>query len=527
MVRDARISRATGVPVDELPELRAEAKRARGENPSRRGFLVGAAAGAAALAIPKAARAGGQSQTVTIVGGGIAGLTCARVLDDRGYSSTVYEASGRLGGRMFSNTSYFAQGQVSEWCGELIDTNHQTVQKLAARFGLALDDLHGAEPAGSTETYKFGGSYYSRAQATADFLDMIDVVDDDLKDAGYPTLYDAFTSHGAELDNTSAFDWIDSRVPGGHGSAFGKLLDVAYNIEYGAETTDQSSLNLLYLLGYQPHPNTFEVFGESDEKFHIRGGNQRLPEAIAASLGSSVVTGYKLVRLRQTPNGRYTCTFDRGGSSVEVTSDYVVLALPFAVLANIDTAGAGFDNLKKDAIANLGRGHNGKLQLQFDTRGWNNVGPWGRSNGSSYSDTGYQAGWDVTRAQPGTPGVMVLYSGGNVTNAMKTASPFATHTDAKVIQDANRGLAQLAQVFPGLAWNGKVTQSLPHKSPLFGASYSYWRVGQYTRFSGYEGAPQGNVMFCGEHCSQDFQGFMEGGASTGEAVAKALVSMIR
>lgn len=524
MVRDARASRATGVPIDELPELRAETKRAK---LSRRGFLAGAAAGAAALAIPKVARAGGQSQTVTIVGGGIAGLTCARVLRDRGYASTVYEASGRVGGRMFSNTTYFSAGQVSEWGGELIDTNHKAVRGLAARFGLPLDDLHAAEPAGSTETYKFGGSYYSKAQATADFFDMVDVVDDDLKDASYPTLYDAFTPHGAELDHTSAYDWIETRVPGGHGSAFGQLLDVAYNIEYGAETTDQSSLNLLYLLGYQPHPNTFEVFGESDEKFHIRGGNQRLPEAIAASLGSAVVTGHKLVRLRQTPNGRYTCTFERGGSSIEVTSDYVVLALPFAVLSNVDTSGAGFDNLKKEAIANLGRGHNGKLQLQFQSRGWLNPGPYGRSNGSSYSDTGYQAGWDSTRAQAGAPGIMNLYSGGNVTDAMKTTSPFATHTDPKVIQDANRGLVQLGQVFPGLSWNGKVTQSIPHKSPLFGASYSYWRVGQYTRFSGYEGAPQGNIMFCGEHCSQDFQGFMEGGATTGEAVAKALVSKIR
>ena len=48
----------------------------------------------------------------------------------------------------------------------------------------------------------------------------------------------------------SIYEWIESRVPGGHSSPFGQLLDVAYNIEYGAETTDQSALNLVYLLGY-------------------------------------------------------------------------------------------------------------------------------------------------------------------------------------------------------------------------------------------------------------------------------------
>jgi hypothetical protein len=32
----------------------------------------------------------------------------------------------------------------------------------------------------------------------------------------------------------------------------GQLLDVAYNIEYGNVSTVQSSLNLIYLLGFQP-----------------------------------------------------------------------------------------------------------------------------------------------------------------------------------------------------------------------------------------------------------------------------------
>src|SRR3954468_3447746 len=188
LVRDIRTSRRTGIPVDELPELRAERKK---RQLSRRGFLAGAAAGAAALAIPRAARAGTQ-KSVTIVGGGIGGLSCALELRDRGFASTVYESSGRIGGRMFSNTNYFAAGQVSEWCGELTDTGHRTVRSLANRYNLALDDLLAAQPSGSEEVYKFGGQYYSKAEATADFLEIADIVDADVKDAGYPTLYNDF-----------------------------------------------------------------------------------------------------------------------------------------------------------------------------------------------------------------------------------------------------------------------------------------------------------------------------------------------
>ena len=90
-----------------------------------------------------------------------------------------------------------------------------------------------------------------------------------------------------------------------------------------------------------------------------------------------------------------------------------------------------------------------------------------------------------------------------------------------------RTCAHVETVYPGLAWNSRATQSLPHRSSLFGASYSYWRVGQYTSFGGYEGVPQGGVYFCGEHTSQDFQGFMEGGASTGTATAKALFPLLK
>ena len=138
-----RRSRETGVPVGDI--------RAQPKGPSRRRFLAGAAVGAAALTIPRRVMAATQPKVV-IVGGGIAGLTCALKLRDKGFASTVYEASGRIGGRMFSNTNYWNGGQVSEWCGELIDTGHKTIQNLAARYSLPLDDLHAAEPDNSHDT---------------------------------------------------------------------------------------------------------------------------------------------------------------------------------------------------------------------------------------------------------------------------------------------------------------------------------------------------------------------------------------
>jgi len=526
--RDAQIANAHGVPIDALREVRAiHSERARRRGVSRRTFLTTAGATAAASVLPRVSMAA-RAPTVVIVGGGIAGLNCALELADIGVRSTVYEASGRIGGRMFSNNSYWDASQVTEWCGELIDTSHTTVRKLAKRFDLRLDNLLGAQPPRSDDVYHFSGQYYAKSQADRDFSAVAAIIAEDAEAAGFPTTFDSNTAAGRALDRMSVYDYIERRIPGGHRSPLGALLDVAYVIEYGADSTEQSALNLIFLLGFQPNASSFSIFGESDEKFHIRGGNQQLPKAIAHFLGGDAVRlGHRLTRVVETTNGRYKVTFERAGGVTEVTADFVVLALPFAVLNELDISRAGFDALKHQAIAEQGRGHNGKLHLQYAERDWLGGGPWpGVSNGSSYADTGYQVTWEATRAQLGTPGILVFYSGGSTTDAAVTGPAFALANNGGVQADAAVARSQLATVYPGLSWNGKATQSLPHKSPFFKASYSFYKAGQYTRFGGYEQVRQGGVLFCGEHTSVDFQGFMEGAASEGKRAARQLVGLL-
>jgi hypothetical protein len=52
--------------------------------------------------------------------------------------------------------------------------------------------------------------------------------------------------------------------------------------------------------------------------------------------------------------------------------------------------------------------------LQFSSRYWNLSGqPRSIANdGTTYVDTAFQSGWDVTRGQAGTSGIMVRYAGG-------------------------------------------------------------------------------------------------------------------
>jgi monoamine oxidase len=496
--------------------------------PSRREVVVGAAAAATGAAFPGAALAAPSKARIAIVGAGIAGLNAALTLQDAGVASTVYEASNRIGGRMFSATSIWADNQVSEWCGELIDSTHETIIGLARRFGLPLDDYAGNPSL--RDTYRILGRHYTVEQTYEDWRHGVQqAIAKDLEAAGETTTYDKFTPEGQKLDQMSVAEWIDSRVPGGRKSPIGALLDVAYAIEYGADTTDQSALNIVYLLGANKQTeagNGFNVFGASDERYHIRGGNQQLPARIAKHLRTPVQLGMRMTSIARNGDGTYALGFD-GHSSV--TADLVILSLPFAVLRKIDTSGAGFDARKNTAIQELGRGQSGKLQLQFTSRYWRDPGPWpGRGNGLSYTDEGYQNTWEVSRRQFGASGILNNYTGGSATVAKAKQTPFATAADANVQQDAKAFLGGLENVFPGgtAKWNGRAASSLPALDPNLGASYSYWRVGQYTSFAGYEKARQGNIFFAGEHCSLDYQGFMEGGAAEGARAAKEILDQL-
>src|SRR5262249_48097646 len=138
---------------------------------------------------------------IVIIGGGIAGLNAALVLQDAGYSSTIYEASSRIGGRIHSDTTSWENGQVTEHCGELIDSNNKTILGLAKRFGIDVADLISAEPPQTTTTYFFDQYYYLRSQANDDFDPVYHAVKADLLAAGSPTVYNNYTNAAFALDN--------------------------------------------------------------------------------------------------------------------------------------------------------------------------------------------------------------------------------------------------------------------------------------------------------------------------------------
>jgi monoamine oxidase len=315
----------------------------------------------------------------------------------------------------------------------------------------------------------------------------------------------------------SIAQYIDTYVPGGHSSKLGKLLDVAYNIEYGGETTVQSSLNMLYLLAYSGQ-GQLRIFGPSNEKYHVVGGNDQITARMADALSGQITLGSELVGIRRNKDGTWALSFREGLSTRPVTADRVVMAIPFSILrSSVDISKAGFSDRKRTAIREMGMGTNSKLHVQFRRRHWESLG----CNGETFADTGYQNTWEVTRAQAGTSGILVDYTGGDIGAGFGSGTPSS---------QAQTFLSQLEPVLPGISklWNGRATTDYWTGYPWTKGSYSYWKVGQYQAFAGVEREIEGgSCHFCGEHTSIDFQGYLNGAVETGERVAGEITAALK
>jgi monoamine oxidase len=95
----------------------------------------------------------------------------------------------------------------------------------------------------------------------------------------------------------------------------------------------------------------------------------------------------------------------------------------------------------------------------------------------------------------------------------------------------------LDDLIPGLAqaWNGKATRlHWPTYNHALG-SYACWQPGQYTGFMQdyvyLEGEDEqefavGNLIFAGEHTSDEYQGYMNGAAQSGRLAANAVLTRL-
>lgn len=509
----ARMSKKTGIPSDELLGMVREAQ-SRNFRTTRRRLLQGGLGFAGAMAASNffkgGQRAMAQQAPVLIVGAGIAGLTAAYRLTQAGVPVNIIEARNRVGGRIKTMGKVAGTFLSADLGGEYIDSDHAILRSLAAELGLTEVDLFANQEGLVRTAYFFEGRFVPEAELIADVAPIAERIDADLEAIDefedYTTPFPAVV----ELDNLSMTEYLESieTTP-----LMRQIIRTTYNIFYGRDAQEQSSLNLIYII--TTDEGVFEPFGVSDERYVIPGGSTQIINQLANFVEGSIETGTVLESISGLPDGRYQVSLRSGESSFDRTYERILITLPFSVLREVQI-NVDLPPAKRLAINTMGYGTNSKLITAYRDRVWRNNG----FSSDVYSDVGFQNIEEAGESRAAlTPGAALLtnYSGGNQGVAIGSGT-------AEI--QAQQQLAQYELVYPGIsntAITGNAVRAYWPGDIYSRGSYSCYLPGQWTQMYGVEGERVGNLFFAGEHTSLEYQGYMEGGCETGEIAAMEIL----
>lgn len=481
------------------------------ELPSRRSFIKNTLIGATGMSLlpslPSFAQnyladTNEQKAKVGILGAGIAGLHAAYILQQNGIRAEVFEGSNRTGGRMYTTKGLLGKNITTELGGEFIDSTHEDILNLATEFNLPLIDTN-QDAHLTKQIFYFNGHKYTASDLVKSWKPYLQKITADIESLPEEITY---KSHqGAErFDKMSIETYLQKK--GIKGWLF-KLLQVAFTTEFGMDINQQSALNFLFL--FKPEKSD-DLFGDSDERYKIEGGNQRITDELTKRL-PAVKLNHSVTKIAQHKNGFYV--YFSNGKKRYV--DYLICTIPFTQLRKVVLQIPAMTKIKKKCIHELGYGMNAKMFAGYKTKIWRQQ----HASGQCFTDLPFQLGWDSSQLQQGKEGGYTFLTGGKGSIAMKSQP-----LDIKV----KEYVSQLNQVFKnsGKEYNGKKGIFYWPDHPYTQGSYACYKVGQWTSIGGAEAESIGNLFFAGEHCSVDFQGFMNGGAETGRVAAMKVLSTI-
>jgi monoamine oxidase len=499
------------LPVDELADPEAPAKLVP---LSRRQFLTSGMAIAGVRLLGDRpwpfSKTASLVSPVLIVGAGIAGLTAAYHLQQAGIPVDLIEARGRVGGRLHSVHNVAETGISAELGAEFIDQNHRRVRRLVDALGLELVDLHALQ-SGLVDTYFFNQRVWSPHEILRDFAPIARQMDIDVAKLIAFQSYRTASQAVRQLDQRSIAEYLDALPTS---DTLREIIAVAYRAEYGLEIAEQSCLNLLSLI--DPHSSRLNLYGTSEEGFCVKGGNDQIPQRLAQRVRDCLQPHTVLESLRSLPDGRYQVALRSDRAVRDCVYERVILAIPFSVLRSV-AIDVDLPPEKRAAIAQLGYGSNNKLITGYREKVWRDRH---HSTAFTFSDLPFQSVWESSHSQYGsaTLGLLTNFVGGQAGTALAHQSP-----EGAIAQL----LPQIDQVYPGVKevyLNTGGIRTTWTRDPWSQGAYSGYRVGQWTRFYGVEGERVGNLFFIGEHCSQRYQGWMEGACESAEQAVNLILA---
>jgi monoamine oxidase len=485
---------------------------------SRRKLLkYGLLSSAAALSAGSLSRASyadlppsNNPQKVTVIGAGLAGLSAAHQLVRSGHEVTILEARRRPGGRVYTLREPFADGLYAEAGAFWIADNHDITLKYINLFDLPL------VPNTARNVFSH---YYGRGKS----LDLANLSSSDFPyqltdkevELGYGGIFSAY--FGPALEALSRVDLLSP--PDSSLAAYDRLSVADYLLQQGASRDAVELLRLGYFDVWGDGVGTYSALqllrdlalNTAPTYYQIEGGNDRLPQALAAYLSKNISYESPVHSVQQTSQG-VQVDFLKGGYSESIVADYLICTVPLSVLDRIHIWPA-LSQEKQQASRELAYTSVTRVMLQAKSRFWQEQGL------TNYTATDLPVGLvgDATFAQDSDRGIIESLTAGN--NARQIAAlPEATRQDFV--------LPHLEKIYPEIQQQVEASTSISWDADEWAqGGYVWFQPNQMIQHLPHIAKPEGRIYFAGEHTSP-WNGWMQGALNSGERVAQEIHAAI-
>jgi monoamine oxidase len=432
---------------------------------------------------------------VIVAGAGLAGLSAARALEARGAAVTVVEARGRVGGRVWTLRDAFANRQHAEAGADLIEGEQEHVLGLARALGLQpvriLRDsfgFYGPDHRGTRRIQTGPSTFATIGKYLRPLLEDFTMAEQ---------RWDSPVA--AAIGRRSVLQWLDE-------------IDAPARLKAGVRglrgffLADPEDLSLL------PVVEQFAASGPPgrDRIYRIKGGNDRLASGIVRRLRGALLLNTMVRRVVQHDD-RVTVAIEAlGQPHTEISAEYFVCALPASTARGVLFEPA-LPEPQQEAIAHLRYGCATRLLLQFERRFWRKRG---RPNAFG-TDLETGAVWDGNEQQKGPQGILSFLAGGRASPALQEI----------LKTEGARGVADR------IGWLGRPARLLASQTivwdhdPLARGGYAYFDPGFNPLWRAWLSRAAGRVVFCGEHTSIKYQGYMNGAIETGLRAAAEIAAL--